>query len=286
MGRVPLIEFLSLDAPMVLVEITSIKGSSPRDSGTIMLVSKDELWGTIGGGQLEYLAIDEARRMLFTGSEAELMDVPLGPEIGQCCGGRCAISLHSVDAYLKQILIEKAKRETESQPEIYIFGSGHVGKALAEALTLLPVQVTVIESRAQELIGLSEKAKAVLNVVPESVGPSIPKGSAVVILTHDHAQDFLIGAECLKRNDLAYVGMIGSDTKRATFFSFLKREGYALEATQRLTMPIGDKALTDKRPEMIAAMVVPQLLLSLQAFEQKSDDQAELLSNQKLISGA
>jgi xanthine dehydrogenase accessory factor len=268
MGSVLLIEFLAQDAPMVLVEITSIKGSSPRDSGTFMLVSKDQLWGTIGGGQLEYLAIDEARRMLKTGSELELMDVPLGPEIGQCCGGRCAISLHAVDGYLKQSLIEKAKREQESQPEIYIFGSGHVGKALAEALTLLPLKVTVIESRAQELVGLTDKAKSMLNVMPESVVSSLPAGSAVVILTHDHAQDFLIGAECLKRTDLAYVGMIGSDTKRATFLSFLKREGFAGSAASRLTMPIGDKRLNDKRPEMIAAMVVPQILLALQNFAQ------------------
>ena len=75
MEKMPLITFLAQDAPMVLVEITSIKGSSPRDSGTFMLVSKDELWGTIGGGQLEYLAIDEARRMLITGSEAELLSL-------------------------------------------------------------------------------------------------------------------------------------------------------------------------------------------------------------------
>lgn len=266
MVSVPLSEFLAQDVPMILVEITSIKGSSPRDTGTFMLVSSDALWGTIGGGQLEYLAIDEARRMLATGSEAELMDVPLGPEIGQCCGGRCAISLHIVDGYLKQSLLEKANRESESQPEIYIFGSGHVGKALAEALTLLPVKVTVVESRSQELIGLTTKAKSVLNVMPESVVIGIPAGSAVVILTHDHAQDFLIGAECLKRTDLAYIGMIGSDTKRATFLNFLKREGYSLDATQSLTMPIGDKKLTDKRPEMIAAMVVPQILLALQNF--------------------
>ena len=266
MVSVPLSEFLAQDEPMVLVEITSIKGSSPRDSGTFMLISNDALCGTIGGGQLEYLAIDEARRMLKCGSEAEFMAVPLGPEIGQCCGGRCAISLHKVDGYLKQSLIEKALREREDHPEIYIFGSGHVGKAFAEALTLLPLKVTVIESRAQELIGLNEKAKSVLNVMPESLVSHIPAGSAVVILTHDHAQDFLIGAECLKRSDLAYIGMIGSDTKRATFLSFLKREGVAASATQRLTMPIGDKRLNDKRPEMIAAMVVPQILLALQDF--------------------
>jgi xanthine dehydrogenase accessory factor len=262
----PLSQFMSQDVPMVLVEITSIKGSSPRDSGTLMLVSKDQLWGTIGGGQLEYLAIDEARRMLVTGSEAELMDVPLGPEIGQCCGGRCAISLHKVDGFLKQSLNDRAKHAADSEPEIYIFGSGHVGKALAEVLTLLPVKVTVVESRAQELVGLIDRAKPLLNVMPESVVSSIPPGGAVVILTHDHAQDFLIGAECLKRTDLAYIGMIGSDTKRAAFFNFLKREGYALDATRRLTMPIGNKALTDKRPEMIAAMVVPQILLAFQDF--------------------
>lgn len=271
----PLSSFLANQDAIVLVEITSIKGSSPRDSGTFMLVSGSKLWGTIGGGQLEYMAIDEARRMLKSGSQAELMDVALGPEIGQCCGGRCAISLHRVDGYLKQSLMERAERESENKPEIYIFGSGHVGKALAEALTLLPLKVSVIESRAQELIGLTDKAKSILNVMPESVVSGIPPGSAAIIVTHDHAQDFLIGAECLKRPDLAYIGMIGSDTKRATFLHFLKREGLGASAVSRLTMPIGSKALTDKRPEMIAAMVVPEVLLALQAYVSKATENTQ-----------
>jgi xanthine dehydrogenase accessory factor len=82
----------------------------------------------------------------------------------------------------------------------------------------------------------------------------------VLILTHDHALDFLIARAALARTDLAYVGMIGSATKRATFAHWLKREGEDDRLMTRLTLPIGGNAVRDKRPEVIAALVAAELL--------------------------
>ncbi|SOC84749.1 xanthine dehydrogenase accessory factor [Ensifer adhaerens] len=253
--------FLDKEGAKVLVEVASVRGSAPREQGAFMLVSMDAIAGTIGGGQLEYMAIDHARRMLAgKGGEATL-SVPLGPEIGQCCGGRVEIGFSPVDAALKAELTTRLAREAEKQPSVYVFGAGHVGHAIAAALSLLPLNVTMVESREHELVGLPDNVTAKLAAMPESVVASIPAGSAVLILTHDHALDFLIAAEALKRNDLAYTGMIGSATKRATFASWLKREAPQAEI-DRLTLPVGGP-LKDKRPAVIAALTAAEILTAL-----------------------
>ncbi len=112
----------------------------------------------------------------------------------------------------------------------------------------------MVESRERELAGLPDNVTAKLAAMPESVVATIPPGSAILILTHDHALDFLIAAEALKRSDLAYVGMIGSATKRATFASWLKREAPEADLA-RLTLPVGGP-LKDKRPAVIAALTL------------------------------
>ena len=221
----------------------------------------DAIAGTIGGGQLEYMAIDHARRMLAgKGGEAAL-SVPLGPEIGQCCGGRVEIGFRLIDDALRAELAERLAREAKTQPAVYVFGAGHVGHAIAAALSLLPLNVTMVESREHELVGLPENVTAKVAAMPESVIATIPPGSAVLILTHDHALDFLIAAEALKRTDLAYTGMIGSATKRATFANWLKREAPQADLA-RLTLPVGGP-LKDKRPAVIAALTAAEIITAL-----------------------
>ena len=152
--------------------------------------------------------------------------IPLGPEIGQCCGGRVELSIRIVDEALRSTLLDEAEAEDAALPAIYMFGGGHVGHALASAFALLPVQVVVVETRAEALEGMPDAIETRLTPVPEEMVRDAPAGSAFVVLTHDHALDFLIVAEALKRDDAAYVGMIGSKTKKATFRSwYLKTAG-------------------------------------------------------------
>jgi xanthine dehydrogenase accessory factor len=253
--------FLDAEGAKVLVEVASVRGSAPREQGAFMLVSMDAIAGTVGGGQLEYMAIDHARRMLAGKGGEPTLSVPLGPEIGQCCGGRVEIGFRPVDDALKMELAERLAREAETQPAVYVFGAGHVGHAIAAALSLLPLNVTLVESREHELAGLPDKVTAKVAAMPESVVAFIPAGSAVLILTHDHALDFLIAAEALRRNNLAYTGMIGSATKRATFANWLKREAPEADIA-RLTLPVGGP-LKDKRPAVIAALTAAEIMTAL-----------------------
>lgn len=252
--------FLAAHHHAVLVEVAETKGSTPREAGTMMLVAETALWGTIGGGYLEFMAIGHARRRLAGEAVTDTLDVPLGPEIGQCCGGRTLLSFRAVDASVAAELTQRLADERAAFPEVMLFGAGHVGLALAKALAPLPLAVTLIDSRP-EIDGEVPDGIAFRRVaMPEAEVARAKPGAAVVIVTHDHALDFLIAKEALHRSDLAYIGMIGSKTKRATFASFLEREGVARESIERLTLPIGGGTVKDKCPAVIAAMVAAELL--------------------------
>ena len=255
--------FLDLADEKILIEVSRTRGSTPREVGTFMLVSAGRQCGTIGGGHLEFDAVDLARAMLAGGRTETVMTFTLGPESGQCCGGQVELSLRRLDRETGEALRVRLAQEAEDYPDVYIFGAGHVGRALASALRPLPLQVVVVETRQEELHPLESETRYRLEAMPESVVADIRPGGAAVILTHDHALDFLIGAEALKRDDLAYVGMIGSRTKRGVFTHWLEDAGYQRSLADRLVLPIGGSQVRDKRPAVIAALVAAELLAAL-----------------------
>lgn len=268
--------FLDAHPAAAKVEVTAAKGSTPREKGAWMLVAPERIFGTIGGGQLEFMAIDEARSLLRGASTskaepAKALDIPLGPEIGQCCGGRVGLSIERVDQALRDTLLARVRSEDDALPRVLVFGGGHVGRALAEALVLLPVLATVVETRAEAIAEFPQDVETRLTAVPEELVRSAPPGTAFVVLTHDHALDFLIVSEALKRGDAAYVGMIGSATKKATFRSwFLKTAGGSAAAFSRLVTPIGGDGMRDKRPAVIAALAAAEVMTALAAAFQPS----------------
>ncbi|MEQ1944915.1 xanthine dehydrogenase accessory protein XdhC [Mesorhizobium sp. VNQ89] len=262
--------FLAVDDTIAIAEVVRTRGSVPRETGTFMLVSASAMHGTIGGGQLEYMAIDKARQMLAgrLRDDRIILDIPLGPEIGQCCGGRVEIAIRLVTDAIKTELLKAAETEAAAMPHIYVFGGGHVGQALAGALSLLPMRTMIVETRAEALEGMPLCVETMLTAVPEDIVRGAPAGAAFIVLTHDHALDFLIVAEALKRDDAAYVGMIGSKTKKATFRTwFVKSAGGSEAQFARLVSPIGGDAVKDKRPAVIAALAAAEVMTALAAFQ-------------------
>jgi len=258
-----LASFLAANPDAIACELTAVRGSSPREQGTFMLVGPDAIFGTIGGGALEYMVIEHARRLIAEGRAEAAMDVPLGPEIGQCCGGRVSVVLRHADAALRRVLLERVGAEEARLPHVYVFGAGHVGRVLARILLLLPVKVEVIDTRGEELDALPPEVPRRRVAMPEAVVRAAPRGSAFVILTHDHALDFLIAQEALARTDAAYVGMVGSRTKRAKFASWFAEQGGDGAALDRLVLPIGAQGLGDKRPAVIAALAAAEIMVHI-----------------------
>lgn len=257
-----LINFLDQHSQVARVRLTRVRGSSPREAGTEMFVSPTACFATIGGGQLEYMMIDEARMMLSKGTEHAIRDVPLGPEIGQCCGGRVEVDIRLMNATDRQAALRRAGADERALPHVYILGAGHVGRALAGLLAQMPVRPILVDTRAEELALATSTVEKRLTALPEAEVTSAPAGSAFIVLTHDHALDFLLTSEALARCDAAYVGMIGSATKRAKFRNWCRDHcgGRMIDA---LTCPIGATGSADKRPEIIAAFVVAEVMAAL-----------------------
>lgn len=258
--REALAEFLAPGEPCILARLETVEGSAPRAQGTFMLISAAHIHGTIGGGFAEFETIQNARRMLEAGLTEDRRIIILGPDSGQCCGGRLTVLFTALTKQTAAEILTEAEHEDAARRPVMIFGAGHVGKAIARALLPLPMAVTVVETRADELEGLPAGVTPVLSAMPEAELAALPPGAAVLILTHDHALDFLIAREALLIDGLSYVGMIGSATKRASFAGYLKREGASPARLDRLVLPIGGSAVKDKRPAVIAAMVAAELL--------------------------
>lgn len=242
----------------VLVEIDAVRGSAPREQGAAMLVAAHRCWGTIGGGQLEFLAIGRARAGLDAGELPCQESVTLGPAIGQCCGGVVDLRFSLAGQGSLAVLEAREAADQARWPLVLVFGAGHVGQALIKALEPLPFRLRWIDPRPEvwrqaEVPARVALAGAVLNAMDTAEA-----GAAAVVLTHSHALDALLVEAALRRGDLAYVGVIGSAAKRAQFARALRDAG--IERLDRLVCPIGGRRVRDKKPAVIAAMVAAELL--------------------------
>lgn len=256
----------------VLVTIDSFEGSSPREVGAWMLVQANEVLGTVGGGNLEYQAIAHGRDVLAAGKVVptdELRRYALGPSLGQCCGGVVYLKFSFISTQ------DAIKREAVcamihwarglNALKIALFGGGHVGKALVNVLGTLPCTITWVDSRDEIF-----PADVPSHVQCEHSAPvhaavhGLQAGSHVLIMSFSHAEDLDVVAACLMRlrekNDLPFVGLIGSKTKWATFRHRLEERGFSAAEIACITCPIGIDGIAGKEPEVIAVSVAAQLL--------------------------
>jgi xanthine dehydrogenase accessory factor len=258
--------WLASGRPALLVQVIAARGSVPRGVGTRMLVAADAVSGTIGGGHLELKAIALARDRLAglvrlaNGSPwpAEVdQHYPLGPALGQCCGGAVTLRTTPLAAAALADWPDSAPLFT-----LQLYGAGHVGRAIARLLDDLPCRVQWIDEREGEF-PLAASAAHIERLCVEPVQAEVdtaPAGAFYLVLTHRHDLDLVITETILRRADFGYLGLIGSATKRARFLHRFEQRGIAPDLLTRLTCPIGLAGITGKQPELIALAVVAQLL--------------------------
>lgn len=258
-------DFLKAHSNIISIEVMSVKGSAPRERGAFLLVSDTASTGTIGGGRLEFDAIDMARQMLASNQTKAELKVALGPDINQCCGGHVVLQLIKLDDIQRQTMNASTVQTIHNMPDVLLFGSGHVGRALALALAPLPFRVSLIDPRPHALLPAIRGVNSLALPMPEQAVREARPGASYVVMTHEHSLDFLIANEALNRRDAAYVGLIGSKTKKALFRSQYLANGGTLADFAKLTLPIGANPTGDKRPEVIAAFVATELCIRLLA---------------------
>ena len=255
---------LAAGTPAVLVTVAEAKGSTPREEGAAMLVTEAHSFGTVGGGRLEWECLAQARRLL-AGERAEAwVEIPLGPAVGQCCGGHVRIRLRRAGCGELAALEAGEAAAAAALPTVLLFGAGHVGRALAAALAPLPLRLRWIDARAGEFpVAPPAGVEVLVTDRPLAEIAGAAAGSAAFVLTHSHALDFELCASVLERGDFAYLGLIGSATKRARFARGFRELGIPPARIDAMACPIGGHALRDKRPPGIAALAAAELLTAL-----------------------
>jgi len=252
-------------AAAVRIVVQRVQGSGPREPGAWMAVFADGLVGTIGGGKLEMDAVADARALLAGQAREAERRFALGPSLGQCCGGVVWLRYERLQAadigWLRARLLEEAG----AHMPVALFGGGHVGAAIARLLGTLPVRTHWIDSRDEifpEHLPLNLRCEHSDPV--QAAVPTLEPGSRVLIMSFSHAEDLDIVAACLKRrrerDDLPYIGLIGSKSKWATFRHRLEARGYGAAELAAVTCPIGVPGVVGKEPEVIAVAVAAQLL--------------------------
>lgn len=245
---------------VVLVTVHLTRGSAPREKGAWMLVSATGVEGTVGGGHFELEAIAKARAMLAAGDAEAVCEWALGPTLGQCCGGTMQLRFERVD----DVAALEARLAPRLAP-LALFGGGHVGRAIVQALAPLPFAVTWIDSRDEIFPEhVPDNVRCEHSDPVQGAVPLLDAGSRVLVMSFSHAEDLDVVSACLRRmrekDDLPYVGLIGSKAKWATFRHRLEHRGFTASGLARITCPIGIPGIKGKQPEVIAASVVAQIL--------------------------
>jgi xanthine dehydrogenase accessory protein XdhC len=257
---------LDPDEPAVLVTVAEALGSTPREAGARMLVTERDIAGTIGGGQLEWRAVEAARELLAEGGTTRHLNLPLGPALQQCCGGYVAVTVEAVTPTIRRRLADEIAESHARLPLVTLYGAGHVGRAVVTALAPLPCRVLWIDSRADAFPDLlPANAEAQHAAEPAVVAATLPPSTFHLVMTHSHPLDLDIVEAVLRRGDFAWLGLIGSDTKRRRFEGQLRARGIASARLDRLVCPIGIRGIDGKEPAVIAASVAAQLLLAFEA---------------------
>lgn len=232
----------------VLVTVLETQGSSPRETGSKMVVTADESFDTIGGGALEYKAINIARDLL--GSHQLLQHTQsfnLGKDLKQCCGGVVNVFFEVFHA---------------SDFNIVIFGAGHIGKSLVKILEDIDCQVSWFDSRIDQF---PEKSSSHIEKIvlesPELAVESCIQNSYFLVMTHDHALDQQLCEAIISRRDSRYCGLIGSSSKSLKFKHRLLKKGFNTEELKQLSCPMGLSSIKVKNPMEIAVLITAKLLI-------------------------
>ena len=231
----------------IRVPVTRTAGSVPRGAGTQMMVWADRTEGTIGGGALEWQAMRHARTMLVEGRVAAALTLPLGPALGQCCGGSVTLDFAEAEGL-----------EAVPGAPLWIYGAGHVGRALVGVMAPLPEwEITWVDTGQDRFPG-DAAVTTLVAADPARAVVHAPDAAHHLILTYSHDIDLALCHAVLSQ-PFASAGLIGSATKWTRFRGRLAALGHAPAHIARIACPIGDPAL-GKHPQAIAIGVAMAML--------------------------
>ena len=248
---------------IILATIIKAKGSVPRNENVSMAVSSSKQYGTIGGGELEYQVIKKSNDLLNNiDCNQKIIELPLGPTLGQCCGGFVKIQLSKFKNGKNLLLKHDLKEQIINQNQnLYIFGAGHVANALLSKLDGVGFNIFVIDSRENFISKINtDYVFPILAKDPTIIIKNAPSKSYYLVLTHSHQLDLSICDSILKKNNFTFIGLIGSKTKKIRFTKRLIEIGHDENSINKIACPIGIRSIEGKAPDVIAISIIARLL--------------------------
>jgi len=293
---------------VVRVVVAKVDGSAPREVGAAMLVSKDGQTGTIGGGALEWQAVSVARTL--TSGHPKLARYPLGPALGQCCGGAVtlvydyfdqqAVDVLGDDIFARRIsgdsdpslsvqkslalvrsgnlsikphIVDGWMIEGISRPSrpIWVFGAGHVGRALVNILSPLPdVDLTWIDIADTKFPrAVPDTVTKIIAANPADLLQYAPQNTDHIVVTYSHSLDLELCHRALLHG-FASLGLIGSKSKWSRFQKRLRDLGHSSESIHKIMCPIGQPKF-GKHPHAIAIGVASEMMARSQEQDQSKE---------------
>lgn len=309
---------------VVRASLIEVRGSAPREPGAAMLITANDIVGTIGGGSLEFKVMATARKLMMDYSDGDassaswqrqLIKAALGPDMGQCCGGQVRVLLERfglaefddlqalaagrTENMTLQILHPLASGPpltivphgmatglssdkasfiaplAEPKAPVFLYGAGHVGRALVGHLVALELDVHWVDVASERFP--SERpscARRIIATDPATIAKHAPAGAIHLVITHDHALDEAICFQLLRDDQFARLGLIGSSTKAARFRSRLAKAGISEQALNRLVCPVGLATITGKAPARVALSIAAAVAIWQQEIAVETNNSA------------
>ena len=248
---------------VALITIIDSKGSVPRNKNASMVVTAHKEFGTIGGGELEFQIIKSAKILIKDNKNNEkIMELPLGPNLGQCCGGYVKVKITKFNN--GKLLIKNYDIRNEilkKNKNLYIFGAGHVAKSIISKLEGVGFNIFVVDSRQSFVSSIDYKyVISILAKDNETIINSAPPQSFFLIMTHSHQIDLDICSLLLTKKNFSFIGLIGSKTKKIRFSKKLFNLGHSQNQINQIECPIGINTIHGKEPDVIAISIIARLL--------------------------
>ncbi len=233
--------------PFAVATVIGTTGSTPREGASKIVITRDRIYDTIGGGLFEFKVIEAARSMLKSPVPTQRVDhFPLATKANQCCGGSVTVLIESFPVTAMRLAV---------------FGAGHVANALMQVLAQCDTRIQWIDSRPDVFPDTqSANVQLIQPANPVDLVETLSDDHRSIVITHDHDLDYQLVHAMLTRTEIDYVGLIGSATKARRFFTRLEKDGVSPADRARCRCPIGLPEVRGKLPMEIAISIAGEIL--------------------------
>ena len=274
--------------PLELVEIINSDSSTPRTEGAVMAVDRNKkIWGTIGGGEIEFIAINESidfiKNEISTQKKYALNnEIHSVNKTNMICGGNVLLKFTFLKNNQESIdYIDGLSKKLKDNSRYFIFGAGHVSLALSKILSFQGLNVVIYDDR--EALANHSRYEDKIKIFTREFDEldrvlDINENDYVVVMTNGHTNDYITVKKVLSNFNPCYIGCIGSEKKTKVLKQMLLDDGLDKNKISKIHAPIGIR-IGAESVEEIAISIAAELIL----YRAIKENRRKILSNKSIF---